>query len=329
MILVTGGAGYIGSHVVRDLINMNFKVTVMDNLSTGHRSALPPDVDFIEADLLNESLTREILLKIRPQAVIHFAAKSIVSDSVANPLTTFNTNVVGTINLLKAMQLSGTKSLVFSSTAAVYGEPEKTPIEESHALNPTNPYGESKLFIEKILARAAETGSLSYVSLRYFNAAGADPEENIGEDHSPETHLIPLVLATALGKRDKITIFGDDYPTDDGTPVRDYIHIKDLVSAHLLSLDALLEKKTGQAVYNLGNERGFSVNEVIDTAEKITGENIRREIGPRREGDPSVLIASSQKIKKDLGWNPLFSDLSTIIETAWRWHKNNPEGFRD
>lgn len=328
MILVTGGAGYIGSHVVNRLISKNFKVTVMDNLSTGHEAAVPPAVDFIKADLLDEMMTREILLKVRPQAVIHFAARSIVSDSVANPLATFNTNVVGTLNLLKAMQLSGTKLLVFSSTAAVYGEPHETPIEESHVLNPTNPYGESKLFIEKILARVAETGSLGYISLRYFNAAGADPEENIGEDHSPETHLIPIVLAVALGKKDRVVIFGDDYPTNDGTPIRDYIHIKDLSSAHLLSLQALLENRTARAFYNLGNERGYSVKEVIDMAEKITGKKISHQIGPRRDGDPSVLVASSRKIKKDLGWTPLFSDLSTIIETAWRWHKNNPEGFR-
>ncbi len=329
MILVTGGAGYIGSHVVNELIGKNFRVTVMDNLSTGHRAAVPPAAEFIEADLLDEMMTREILLKVRPQAVIHFAAKSIVSDSVANPLATFNTNVVGTLNLLKAMQLTGTRLLVFSSTAAVYGEPHETPIEEGHPLNPTNPYGESKYFIEKILARVAETGSLGYISLRYFNAAGADPEENIGEDHSPETHLVPLVLAVALGKKDKVVIFGDDYPTRDGTPIRDYIHIKDLSSAHILSLRALLENRITRAVYNLGNERGYSVKEVIDMAKKVTGKNISYQVGSRRKGDPSVLVASSRKIKKDLGWTPLFSDLSTIIDTAWRWHKNNPEGFRD
>lgn len=329
MILVTGGAGYIGSHVVKELLNNKYEVAVIDNLSSGHRTAVPGEVLFKEIDLLDKDSVYEAVKEIRPRAVMHFAAKSIVSESVSDPLDTFCVNLAGTINLLMAMQHFGIKLLVFSSTAAVYGEPVKTPIEENHPLKPTNPYGESKHFIEKILSRTADTGSLSYISLRYFNAAGADPEGELGEDHCPETHLIPLVLSVASGKRDKIVIYGSDYPTADGTPVRDYIHISDLVSAHLLALESLLKGETHRAVYNLGNEQGYSVLEVIDLAKKITGKPIKREYGPKRDGDPSVLIASSQNIKKDLKWNPGYSELKRIIEDAWRWHKNYPEGFND
>lgn len=327
MILVTGGAGYIGSHAVKELIKNDFEVAVLDNLSTGHRAAVPPEAAFYEADLLDAPAIKDIFMKVRPRAVMHFAAKSIVSESVISPVETFRVNLGGTLNLLDSMHLCGTGLLVFSSTAAVYGEPERIPIDENHPLKPTNPYGESKLYIENILSRSADAGVLSYISLRYFNAAGADFDGTLGEDHSPETHLIPIILAVAGGKKDKLMVYGNDYPTPDGTPVRDYIHIGDLVSAHTLSLDALLKNKTAKAVYNLGNGRGYSVLEVIDAAERVTGKNIPHEFGPRRDGDPSVLVAGSEKAGKELNWKPLCSDISGIIETAWKWHSKYPYGF--
>ena len=327
MILVTGGAGYIGSHVVKELLKSNYTISVIDNLSTGHQAALPDKVPFFNVDLLDAVALKKVFEELKPSAVMHFAAKSIVSDSITNPLGTFYPNLVGTMNLLDAMKKYSTNKMVFSSTAAVYGEPEKVPIDENHPQKPTNPYGESKLFIEKIFSRLANVGDLQYISLRYFNAAGADPEGDLGEDHSPETHLIPLVLATAGGQKEKLMVFGDDYPTEDGTPIRDYIHITDLVSAHILSLEALLNGNKTEAVYNLGNERGYSVMEIIKKAEEITGKNISYEIGPRREGDPSVLIASSSQIKQELNWDPRHSDLDYIIKSAWQWHQNNPAGY--
>jgi len=328
MILVTGGAGYIGSHVVKKLVDERYEVAVIDNLSTGHRSALPAGTPFYRLDLLEDNKLQTVFAELQPQAVIHFAAKSIVPESVQDPLGTFYPNLTGTMNLLKAMLRAGTKTLVFSSTAAVYGEPRAVPIAEDHPLEPTNPYGESKLFIEKILAATAGAGDLNYTSLRYFNAAGADPEGQMGEDHDPETHLIPRVLAAAVG-REKLAVYGDDYPTADGSPVRDYIHVCDLVSAHLLALEALLRGEKKKAVYNLGHQVGFSVLEVIKKAEEITGERIPYRIGPRRPGDPSVLIAGSELIRKELDWKPRYSDLDTIIETAWRWHQNHPHGYNN
>ncbi len=327
MILVTGGAGYIGSHVVKELLKSNYTISVIDNLSTGHQAALPDKVPFFNVDLLDAVALKKVFEELKPSAVMHFAAKSIVSDSITNPLGTFYPNLVGTMNLLDAMKKYSTNKMVFSSTAAVYGEPEKVPIDENHPQKPTNPYGESKLFIEKIFSRLANVGDLQYISLRYFNAAGADPEGDLGEDHSPETHLIPLVLATAAGQKEKLMVFGDDYPTEDGTPIRDYIHITDLVSAHILSLEALLNGNKTEAVYNLGNERGYSVMEIIKKAEEITDKNISYEIGPRREGDPSVLIASSNQIKQELNWDPRHSDLDYIIKSAWQWHQKNPAGY--
>jgi len=327
LILVTGGAGYIGSHVAKELLKSNYTISVIDNLSTGHQAALPDKVPFFNVDLLDAVALKKVFEELKPSAVMHFAAKSIVSDSITNPLGTFYPNLVGTMNLLDAMKKYSTNKMVFSSTAAVYGEPEKVPIDENHPQKPTNPYGESKLFIEKIFSRLANVGDLQYISLRYFNAAGADPEGDLGEDHSPETHLIPLVLATAGGQKEKLMVFGDDYPTEDGTPIRDYIHITDLVSAHILSLEALLNGNKTEAVYNLGNERGYSVMEIIKKAEEITDKNISYEIGPRREGDPSVLIASSNQIKQELNWDPRHSDLDYIIKSAWQWHQKNPAGY--
>lgn len=322
MILVTGGAGYIGSHVVRDLLEKSYEVAVLDNLSTGHRYTLPQNVPFYEVDLLDQEALTRAVKETAPEAVLHFAAKSIVPASIKDPLNTFSPNLTGTMHLLKAMEEAGTKALVFSSTAAVYGEPRAVPIMESHPTEPTNPYGESKLFIEKILARLAGdegSGNLRYISLRYFNAAGAYPDGSLGEDHTPETHLIPKILNAASGK-EELNVYGSDYPTTDGTPMRDYIHVCDLASAHTLALETLLKGHKKQALYNLGNEQGYTVLEVIKRAEEITGKKISYRIGPRRAGDPSVLVAGSELIKRELGWSPNYSNLETIIESAWRWH---------
>ena len=328
MILVTGGAGYIGSHVVKELVSQGYEVAVIDDLSTGHRAALPEDLLFYKISLLERDSLEQVFEKIKPTAVLHFAAKSIVPESVKDPLSTFYPNLVGTMNLVKTMLNYKTMALVFSSTAAVYGEPKTVPIKENHPLEPGNPYGESKLFIEKILADTAKVTGLKYASLRYFNAAGADIKGLLGEDHSPETHLIPRVLAAAAGQ-DKLTIYGSDYPTADGTAVRDYIHVCDLVSAHLLALDKLLSSEACQAIYNLGNQQGYSVLEVIKKAEEVTGLKIPYTFGPRRPGDPAVLIAGSGLIREELSWAPRYSDLGTIIETAWRWHQNHPAGYGD
>ncbi len=329
MILVTGGAGYIGSHIVKELTGRGYKTAVLDNLSTGHRASVPEELSFFTADLLDKEALDRAFETIRPGTVMHFAAKSIVPESISRPLDTFYQNLTGTMNLLSAMQKHGTGKMVFSSTAAVYGEPADVPINEEHPLKPTNPYGESKLFVEKIMSRLADSGSLQYISLRYFNAAGADPDGHLGEDHRPETHLVPLILAAAAGKKDDLLIYGNDYPTADGTAVRDYIHISDLASAHILALEALLKGSKTRSVYNLGNERGYSVMEVIKKAKKVTGKNINFRFGPRREGDPSTLVAGSGRIKKELKWQARHSDLENIIETAWKWHQENPHGYRD
>ncbi len=328
MILVTGGAGYIGSHVVKELVTQGYEVAVVDDLSTGHRSALPKDLPFYKVNLLDTDTLKQVFERIKPAAVLHFAAKSIVPESVKAPLNTYYPNLVGTMKLVKTMLEVKTKALVFSSTAAVYGEPQAIPINENHPLEPTNPYGESKLFIEKILASTAAVSALKYVSLRYFNAAGAAMDGLMGEDHNPETHLIPRVLAAAAGKNE-LTIYGNDYPTADGTPIRDYIHVCDLVSAHLLALEKLLTSEDYRAIYNLGNQRGYSVLEVINKAEEITGKKIPYSFGPRRPGDPAVLVAGSELIEQELSWTPCYSDLETIIATAWRWHQNHPGGYAD
>ncbi len=328
MILVTGGAGYIGSHVVKSLLAEKYEVLVLDNLSTGHRDAVDNRARFVETDLMYAGSVNKVFQDYQVDAVLHFAAKSIVADSVVNPLRTFSCNLTGTLNLLNAMVSNKVSELVFSSTAAVYGEPDKVPIDEEHKLEPTNPYGESKLFMEKIFSRLNNTGNLNYVALRYFNASGADYKAGIGEDHNPETHLIPIVLAVAAGQKEELSVYGDDYPTEDGTAVRDYIHVKDLVSAHILALESLLAKINQKAVYNLGNEVGHSVLDVIESAEKVTGKKIKRYFGPRREGDPSVLVASSEKIKKELGWDPVHSNIDNIVDSAWRWHSQNPHGYK-
>lgn len=324
-ILVTGGAGYIGSHTVAELLETGEDVVVVDNLQKGHRDAVLGG-KFYEGDLRDDGFLDEVLGENGIEAVIHFAADSLVGESVTDPLKYYNNNMVSTLKLLTKMKEYGVDKIVFSSTAATYGEPENAPILETDRTLPTNPYGETKLSVEKALKWADNAYGIKYVSLRYFNAAGAHTSGRIGEDHDPESHLIPIVLQAALGKRDGIRIFGSDYDTPDGTCIRDYIHVTDLAQAHLLALESL-RKGGNSAIYNLGNGRGFSVREVVDLARKVTGVDIKEIPAPRRAGDPAVLVASSEKIKRELDWKPQFNDLSTIIETAWRWHISHPSGY--
>ncbi|MEQ2130520.1 UDP-glucose 4-epimerase GalE [Caldanaerobacter subterraneus KAk] len=325
-ILVCGGAGYIGSHAVYALLKRNEEVVVVDNLATGHSESVLGGKLYI-GDLRDEDFLDKVFSENDIEAVMHFAASSLVGESVENPFKYYENNVCGTLSLLKAMKKHGVKKIVFSSTAAVYGEPERIPIKEEDRTNPTNPYGETKLAIEKMLKWADAAYGIKYVALRYFNVAGALETGEIGEDHSPETHLIPIILQVALGKRDKVMIYGDDYPTKDGTPIRDYIHVMDLVDAHILALEKL-RKENKSEVYNLGNGEGFTVKEVIEVARKVTGHPIPAEVTGRRPGDPAVLVASSEKAMKDLGWRPKYASLEEIIESAWMWHKNHPNGFR-
>ncbi|MFL0246339.1 UDP-glucose 4-epimerase GalE [Candidatus Clostridium stratigraminis] len=324
-ILVCGGAGYIGSHMVAALLEKGEDVVVLDNFQKGHREAVLGGKVY-EGDLRDRSVLDNIFTENKIDAVIDFAADSLVGESVIEPLKYFENNVGGTLSLLRAMKDYGVKNIVFSSTAATYGEPESTPILESDKTFPTNPYGESKLTVEKILKWCDNAYGIKYTALRYFNAAGAHESGRIGEDHRPESHLIPLIIEAALGKREKIMIFGDDYNTEDGTCVRDYIHVMDLAEAHLLAVDRL--RKGGDSrIFNLGNGKGFSVKEVIEVTRKVTGREIKAETAPRRAGDPAVLIASSQKAIDELGWEPKFASLETIIKTAWNWHLSHPEGY--
>lgn len=317
-ILVTGGAGYIGSVVVEELVKDGNSVVVLDNLSKGHREAVHPEAAFVEGDLHDRSIVEKTLTDNEVEAVIHMAASSIVGESVQFPEKYHDNNVVAGKVLLDGMDAVGVKKIVFSSTAAVYGEPENIPILETDRLKPTNPYGETKLEFEHELEKRGSEGKLQYASLRYFNAAGAT--KNCGELHDPETHLIPIVLQAAVGRIPHVGIFGDDYPTRDGTCVRDYIHVVDLARAHILALDVLGEKGR---IYNLGcGGDGYTVREVIDTARHITGREIAEHFEPRRPGDPAVLVASSDRIKQDLGWEPEFQDLGVIIESAWAWMQN-------
>jgi UDP-glucose 4-epimerase len=314
-VLVTGGAGYIGSVVTEELVKDGHDVVVYDNLSKGHRGAVVEGAAFVEGDLLDQDKLRQTLNDNRTGAVIHMAAFSLVGESVEKPAKYYQNNVVAGLVLLDAMRDCGVSRIVFSSTAATYGEPEAQPIFESAPTNPTNPYGESKLAFERAMHWYEQAYGLRYASLRYFNAAGAS--EKCGEDHDPETHIIPITLQAATGKRPHVEIFGDDYPTPDGTCIRDYIHVIDLARAHILALDVLSERS---AIYNLGcGGDGYSVRDVIETAQRVTGKEIRVRMGPRRAGDPAVLIASSDKIKSELGWQPQFQDLGVIIESAWKW----------
>lgn len=325
--LVTGGAGYIGSHTAIELLAANEDVIILDNLQKGHKGAIKGG-RFCQGDLRDDAFLDSVFKENNIEEVVHFAADSLVGESVAEPLKYYNNNMVSTLRLLGKMKEYGVKRLVFSSTAATYGEPENIPILETDRTFPANPYGETKLAVEKVLKWADNAYGIKYVSLRYFNAAGAHISGTIGEDHKPESHLIPIVLQAALGKRDAIQIFGDDYETSDGSCVRDYIHVTDLAMAHMLALKSL-RAEGGSRIYNLGNGKGYSVKEVVQLARKVTGVNIKEAIVPRRAGDPAVLVASSEKIRRELKWEPKYNDLVTIIETAWKWHKNHPDGYGD
>jgi len=325
-ILVTGGAGYVGSTVASELVKAGHRVVVFDNLSKGHRAAIPEGADLIVGDMADQGSIERTLAATRFDAVLHFAAWIEAGESMQVPERFFRNNTANTMNLLEAMLAAKVPALVFSSTAALYGDPERVPIEEDDRLKPTNVYGESKLLVEQMLAWYQRIHGLRYASLRYFNAAGG--RQTCGEDHSPETHLIPLVLQVAQGKRDDIKIFGTDYDTPDGTCVRDYVHVSDLASAHLLALDHLCAHE-GRLIYNLGNGQGFSVRQVIDVARKVTGHPIPAVEHPRRPGDPGTLVASSAKIKRELGWTPKFPELEQIVRSAWEWHREHPRGYAD
>lgn len=325
-ILVLGGAGYIGSHAVYQLIDQGENVVVIDNLETGHRGAVHPKAVFYQGDMRNIDFLRSVFEKESIEAVIHFAANSLVGESMEKPLKYYDNNVHGTQVLLQAMVEFGVKKVVFSSTAATYGETNTVPITEMVPTIPTSTYGETKLAMEKMIGWAEKAHDIKWVSLRYFNVAGARETAEIGEDHRPETHLIPIILQAALGQRPHITIFGEDYDTPDGTCIRDYVHVEDLINAHLLALNYLNEGGKSD-VFNLGSSQGFSVKEMVETARKVTGKEIPAQIGPRRAGDPSILIASSDKARQILGWNPARTSVTKIIEDAWKWHSTRPDGY--
>ncbi|RUT40716.1 UDP-glucose 4-epimerase GalE [Paenibacillus anaericanus] len=326
-ILVTGGAGYIGSHTVAELLNRGKEVVVIDNLQSGHRESLLGG-KLYEGDLRDKELLAKLFTENEIEAVIHFAANSLVGESMQNPVKYYDNNVYGTLCLLEAMDAANVRKIVFSSTAATYGEPDKVPIEETDPTHPTNVYGETKLTMERMMAWFDQVLGIKYVALRYFNAAGAHESGAIGEDHRPESHLIPLILQAALGQRESIQVFGDDYPTPDGTCVRDYIHVSDLADAHLLAVEHLIGGGDSN-VFNLGNGQGFSVKEVISKVRDVTGRDFPVIISPRRAGDPAVLIASSDKVRSVLGWLPKRDKLDDIIRSAWEWHNNHPNGYND
>jgi len=322
-ILVTGGAGYIGSVVVAQLLARGYDAVVFDDLSHGHRAALSPSAKLIVGNIADRAALDRVLVQFEPRAVMHFAAFIEAGESMRHPETFFRNNTANTLTLLEALLAHNVNRFVFSSTAALYGTPKKTPIEETALLQPTNAYGESKLLAEQMLDWLHRIHGLRYAWLRYFNAAGATGEQ--GEDHHPESHLIPIALQVALGQRKEVAIFGADYPTPDGTCVRDYIHVSDLAAAHLLVLEALKEKE--KLTYNLGNGRGFSVREVIETVRKVTGHAIPARESPPRPGDPAVLVASSEKIRRELAWKPQYADLESIVRSAWGWRKAHPNGY--
>ncbi len=321
-VLVTGGAGYIGSVATEILVREGHEVMVFDNLQQGHKEAVTEGAEFVEGDLKDYNSIEQAIARFKPEAVMHFAANSLVGESMEKPFLYLNDNIVAALNLLKAMEAHEVNKIILSSTANLFADPLKMPIAEDERIIPGSPYGESKGIIERFLHWLSITQGLKFACLRYFNAAGATAIH--GEDHSPELHLIPIVLQVALGQREKVFMFGDDYDTPDGTCIRDYIHVEDLIDAHVLALEALDE---GNRIYNLGNGNGFSVKEVIEAAREITGHPIPAEIAPRRPGDPATLIAGSEKIKAELGWNPKYTDVKDIIRTAWAWHSKNPEGY--
>ena len=325
-ILVLGGAGYIGSHTVYELIDAGRDVVIADNLETGHIEAVHPKAKFYQGDIRNREFVDSVFESEHIDGVIHFAANSLVGESMTNPLKYYDNNLCGTKVLLESMVAHGIDKIVFSSTAATYGEPERVPILETDKTEPTNCYGETKLSMEKMFKWVGKAHGLRFVSLRYFNACGAHVSGKIGEAHNPESHLIPLILQVPNGQREYISIFGDDYDTKDGTCIRDYIHVTDLAQAHILAMDYLMNGGESN-IFNLGNGIGFTVKEVIDTARKVTGHPIPAKITPRRAGDPAQLIASSEKARSVLGWHPEHADLEEIIATAWNWHKHHPHGF--
>lgn len=326
-VLILGGAGYIGSHTVYEFLDKNLDVVVADNLQSGHIEALHPDAKFYRGDIRDKDFLDNLFKKENIDSIIHFAANSLVGESMQDPLKYYDNNLYGTMVLLKSMVENNVKKIVFSSTAATYGEPENIPILETDKTNPTNTYGETKLSMEKMFKWVSLAHGVNFVSLRYFNACGAHKSGKIGEDHSPETHLIPIVLQVANKKRQSVNIFGNDYQTPDGTCIRDYIHVSDLAVAHYLALEYL--NKGGKSdIFNLGNGVGFSVKEVIDASREVTGDKIPAIVSKRREGDPKTLIASSDKARNILGWQPKYTDLKEIIQTAWTWHKNHPEGYK-
>jgi len=323
-ILVTGGAGYIGSIVTAELVESGEQVVVFDNLSMGHRQAVHPGATFVQGDLADRAALDGVFATHHIDAVMHFASYTLVGESMEQPFKYIGDNVTNGLNLLRAAVQAGVRRFILSSTANLFDQPERMPIDEEERIIPGSPYGESKFILERMLHWLDRIYGMRYAALRYFNAAGAAPDGSRGEDHTPELHLIPRVLKVALGQLDEIVVFGDDYPTRDGTCVRDYIHVVDLAQAHILALHALDQ---GSRTYNLGNGQGFTVKEVIETAREVTGHPIPAKVGPRRPGDPATLIASSEKIRRELGWKPRYPELRTIVETAWNWHRTHPHGY--
>lgn len=327
-ILVLGGAGYIGSHAVDQLVNKGYEVVVVDNLLTGHEQAIHPKAVFYKGDVRDKEFLTTVFDNEDIDGVMHFAASSLVGESVEKPLMYFNNNVYGMQILLEVMQEHDVKHIVFSSTAATYGEPTESPITEQTPTNPKNPYGESKLAMEKMMKWCDGAYGMKYVALRYFNVAGAKRDASIGEDHTPESHLVPIILQVALGQRESLAIFGDDYATPDGTCIRDYVHVEDLIAAHILALE-YLKAGNDSNIFNLGSNNGYSVKEMLDAAREVTGKEIAAKVAPRRAGDPASLVASSEKAKTVLGWEPEYTDVKKIIETAWNWHVSHPNGYQD
>lgn len=327
-ILVLGGAGYIGSHAVDQLINEGHDVAVIDNLLTGHRQAVHSNAHFYEGDIRDKAFLTSVFEKEKVDSIIHFAASSLVGESVHKPLDYFNNNVYGMQILLEVMNDFDVKHIVFSSTAATYGEPEEVPIKETTPTNPKNPYGATKLTMENMMKWCDAAYGMKFVALRYFNVAGAKADSSIGEDHTPETHLVPIILQVALGQREELAIFGDNYDTPDGTCIRDYVHVNDLIQAHLLALNYL---KAGNEsnIFNLGSSTGYSVKEMLDAAREVTQKEIPAKISPRRAGDPGTLVASSEKAKEVLNWQPQYTQVKDIIKTAWDWHISHPNGYND
>lgn len=327
-ILVLGGAGYIGSHAVDQLANKGYEVVVVDSLFTGHKAAVHEKAKFYEGDIRDKAFLNNVFEQEAIDGVMHFAAFSLVGESVEKPLKYFNNNVYGMQVLLEVMKDHDVKHIVFSSTAATYGEPEVVPISEDMPTNPKNPYGESKLMMEKMMKWCDNAYGMKYVALRYFNVAGAKADASIGEDHDPETHLVPIILQVALGQRDSLKIFGDDYATPDGTCIRDYVQVEDLIAAHILALEYLKAGNPSDA-FNLGSNDGYSVKEMLEAARAVTGKEIPAEVVPRRAGDPAQLVAASEKARSVLGWQPAYTDIKDIIRTAWNWHVSHPHGYED